>query len=529
MRLYINGKFHTMNEVGSVHSSLLEGEGKIIELGKSEDLVSKYPEVEKIDLGGKTVIPGIIDTHTHLFAAAYSEMSNEIPIHKSVKSLISDLKKCSENTPDGEWIVYKNIYPLRLEELRYPTLSELDEASPENPVVVDGYYSAQLNSKALSMIDFDALPRGAEAIRNEDGSLTGVITCANAYLSSLPKSAGGDKRESLKKLMRLYNQLGMTMAVVGMCTTDDMRLMKSLYDCGEQTVRTRYTLPAVESVAEEALKIDCGDRETARVSFLKNFLDGGFLTGTAYMEYPYKNVKRVFSIDTHGKDNFGMILFSEEQIADSIRLARKYGLQYGAHDVGSGATKRLIASYRAVNDEKPIKGERHALIHADFLDEDMARDANEMGLSVLFQPAWHYMDAPALEEVLDERDERRFMDYNAISSCELAAAGSDHMVKHDSFESVNPYNPFLGMYDMVTCKSRDGKTYGKCKFTREQALAYYTREAAKATFDEDLLGTLEAGKRADFAVLDQDYFSCPDEEIPNIKSVMTVINGKRVL
>ncbi len=529
MKLYINGKFHTMSEVGSVHSALLEGEGKIIELGKSEDLVSKYPEAEVIDLGGKTVIPGIIDTHTHIFAAAYSEMISEIPIHKSVESLLSDLKTRASNTPDGEWIVYKNTYPLRLRELRYPTLSELDSASPANPVIVDGYYSAQLNSKALSMIDLSALPQGAEALRRDDGSLTGIITCASSYLSQFSERAGGDKRESLKKLMRMYNELGMTMAVVGMCTLDDIRLMRELYDCGEQTVRTRYTLPAVEKIAETALAIDCGDRETARVSFLKNFLDGGFLTGTAYMEYPYKNVERVFSIDTHGKDSFGMILYSEKEIADSIKLARKYGLQYGAHDVGSGATKRLISAYKSVNAESPIKGERHALIHADFLDEDMARDANEMGLSVLFQPAWHYMDAPALDEVLDKRDAERFMNYEIISSCELAAAGSDHMVKHDSFESVNPYNPFLGMYNMATCKSHDGKTYGTERLSREQALAYYTREAARATFDENTLGTLEEGKRADFAVLNKDYFSCDDEEIKDICSVMTVVNGKNVL
>ncbi len=530
MKLYVNGKFHSMDCSRNVYSALLENNGKIAELGRSEELISKYPEVEIIDLGGKTVIPGIIDTHAHVFGAAYSEAEAPLEIHKSVASLLADLRVRAENTPKGEWIVYKNTYPLRLSELRYPTLNELDAAAPNTPVIVSGYYSSQLNSAALSRIDVGELPKGSEALRDDDGNLTGLLTCASPYLERFMKEEGGSKSDSLCKLMRMYNECGITMAVVGMCGTEDIALANELYESSRQTIRMRYTLPAVEQVAKDALAIEMPNSEFSRVAFLKNFLDGGFLTGTAFMEYPYKNLKRVFSIDTRGEDFYGMFLFDREKIADCIELARKYGLQYGAHCVGSAAARRLFDAYIAVNKKNPIKGERHAVIHADFVNADDAKTANDMGIALLFQPAWHYLDAPNVDEVLDERDAKSFMRYKDIQAFDLAAAGSDHMVKHDPFESVNPYNPFIGLYNMVTCRARDGKEYITSeRMSRDAALMYYTSHAARICFDEDVLGTLEVGKCADFAVLDRDYFTCPEEEIIDIKSVMTVVDGKRVI
>ncbi|MBQ8003599.1 MAG: amidohydrolase family protein, partial [Oscillospiraceae bacterium] len=339
----------------------------------------------------------------------------------------------------------------------------------------------------------------------------------------------GSEEEAVKTLMREYNKCGITMGVNAMGSVDDIKLMKKLQDNGEQTVRVRYTLPAVDAVAKAAMETDAGDREFARVEFLKNFLDGEFLTGTAFMEHPYHGLYEIFGIDTHGEDDYGMVLLSEEELADKIRLARKYGLKYGAHCVGSGASRRLLNAYKIVDAENSIKGERHSLIHADFMDGNAIADANSMGISILFQPAWHYVDAPYLDKFLHPDDMARFMKYTTILTADLAAAGSDHMVKHDPNESVNPYNPFLGMYNMVTCRARDGKAYGaETAVGREHALIAYTRDAARVCFDENTLGTLEVGKFADFAVLDNNYFTCSEEEIPDIRSVMTVVDGKRV-
>ncbi len=528
MKLYINGEIHTMESCESVHSALLEDGGKIADIGTTEDLVNKYPEVEKIDLGGQVVIPGIIDSHTHVFAAAYSEKTKALFIPKSVDELLENLKEQVKEKNPGEWIVYKNTYPLRLSELRFPTLSELTEAAPQNPVCVDGYYSSMLNKCAMETIDYSCLPKGAEIEYDKNGKKTGLFKCANPYISGFVSFGDGDEKTSVISLMREYNKCGITAAVDANTFLSDIALMKAIYDEGKQSIRIRYTLMPIEENIKKALSSDLGDESFAKVSFVKNFLDGGFLTGTAFMEYPYHNMESVFGIDTKGEDEFGIVLFTKEQIADSIRLARKYKLSYGAHCVGSAATKRLIEAYETVNSESDIGDERHALIHADFYDEEMSEKANGMGLSLLFQPAWHYMDAPSLEKVLDARDAERFMNYKNIFLANLHSAGSDHMVKHSPDDSVNPYNPFTGMYNMITCRARDGKAYGKNTVSRFDALSAYTREGARVCFDEDNIGTLEVGKACDFAVLDKNYFECDENEIPAIRSVMTVVGGKCV-
>ena len=531
MKLYINGEFHAMDISRNVYSALLENEGEIADIGDASELIKKYPDAEVVDLDGKCVIPGIIDTHAHIFTSAYSEKTWELYIPKSVKELLENLAFRVKNAKPGEWIVYKNTYPLRISELRYPTLSELDAVAPENPVVVDGYYSSQLNTKAIETIDFEKLPESASMEYDEDGKLTGLFKCSNTYITSFADFGSGDEKEALVNLMREYNKCGITMAVEAMSAVPYLKTMKEVYDEGRQTIRIRHTMLAFENVAKEATELDLGDRDFTRVCFLKNLLDGGFLTGTAYMEYPYKNegLKNIFGIDTHGEAEYGIVQCDTEKLCESIRLARKYGLQYGAHCVGSGASKKLLDAYKIVNADSPLKGERHSLIHADFMDDAAIDEANGMGISVLFQPAWHYMDAPALEYVLDERDACRFMKYSTILKADLAAAGSDHMVKHDPDESVNPYNPFTGMYNMITCRARDGKAYGEeSRVSRDAALASYTSEASRVCFDENLIGTLAVGKRADFAVLDKNYFTCPEEEIPGIRSQMTVVDGKRV-
>ncbi len=530
MKLYINGVFHSMDDFCSVHTALLERDGIIAELGKTEELIPKYPGVEIIDLGGKVVIPGIIDTHTHVFMSAYSEVNGELLIPESVSELLSDLRERVKSAGKDEWIVYKNTYPLRLSELRYPSLEELDAAAPDTPVVVNGFYSAQLNSKALQKLNLCELPSGAEALRNEKGELTGILTCANAFISKFCPDREGDKRAAVMNLMKKYNECGITTALEGLLVDiNDIELVNGLYREGGQTVRMRYAVISNKELVKKAIATEMPDKGFSRVAFMKDLLEGGFLTGTAFMEYPYKNLGSVFSIGELGDDFCGIFLFNKDELCEKIKFARECGLQYSAHCVGSAGARRLLDAYKSVSEKSPILGERHALVHGDFVNSRDAELANELGVSLLFQPAWHYMDAPSIDTVLDTRDAKEFMNYADISKFTLAAAGSDHMAKHDSFKSVNPYNPFVGLYNMVTNRARDGKRYGEYTFTREDALAYYTRHAARAFFEEDSLGTLEVGKCADFAVLDRDYFTCPADDILKIKSVMTVVGGRQVL
>ncbi|MEG2377743.1 MAG: amidohydrolase family protein [Clostridia bacterium] len=528
--IYYNGKIHTMDEKLNIVTAMAVCGGKIAALGTDTELRNAYPDADSADLQGKTVIPGLIDTHAHIFMVADSEGDGEMFIPTTIDELLSDVKKRVKESAPGTWITYKNTYPLRLLECRYPTREELDAVAPKHPVSVDGYYSAQLNSAALRALELSKLPPGGRIIE-ESGTLLNCFSLLVPHYKTRTKKA---QSAAIKEAMAAYNSYGITTSVEGMSTREGIAAVEELQKEDKQTVRLRYTMMVPgenhKEFAKSVREIASRNREFARVGFLKNTIDGGILTGTSLMEDAYKNKERAFNLYGVGENFRGTLVSDVDVLAKSIELAQEENLQYGAHCVGSEAAKKLLSAYAIVNEKSPTEGRRHVLIHADFMDKEMLKTAKKLDLTVLFQPAWHYMDAPFMEQIVSARECFRFLPYMDIKSSGVhAAAGSDHMVKYDGFKSVNPYNPFIGMYNMVSCAARDGAVYGESqRIDRISALRYYTSDAAYAVFDEKLTGSLIAGNRADFLVLDRDYFTCPEGEIINIRPERTYVDGKCV-
>lgn len=527
MTIYENGKIHTMSEQNQVTDAMAVENGKIVALGDEARLMSG----EHVDLQGKTVIPGLIDTHLHLLTGADSEADGEMLIPTSIQELLEDLKKRVANLPKGEWIVYKNTYPLRLDELRYPTIRELDSVAPNHPVVVDGYYSSQLNSCALGKLDLEHLPMGGKVVYDNNSEMTGVLlNCGTIITPFAKKRVNCSAKDALCGMMKEYNRVGITSAIEGIGSFDEIRNVQSLHEEGKQTVRMRYTLMAPlqnEDAFLAELESLTLDAEYGAVRFLKNTVDGGILTGTSLMQEPFINKEEIFGLYGVGDDWRGNHVTKHEVLTKCIRLAHRAGLQHSAHCVGDGAIKALLDAYADVGDSK---NRRHAVLHGDFIDDALLQQAKDLDVQILFQPAWHYMDAPSVGKILPESETVKFQPYRKLlDSGVKAAAGSDHMVKWDERKGCNPFDPFLGLYNMVTCACRDGKRYQpEQAVSRTEALACYTRHAAYASFDENLYGTLEVGKCADFLVLDRDYFTCAEEEILDIRPEKTFVGGKLV-
>lgn len=527
MKIYENGVIHTMAESGLVCDAMAVEDGRIVALGDAAKSLSG----ERIDLGGKTVIPGLIDTHLHLSTGADSEADGEMCIPTSIPELLADLKERIKDLPKGEWVVYKNTYPLRLDELRFPTLQELDEVAPEHAVAVDGYYSQQLNSCALKQVDFEHLPMGGKVVRDENGSMTGVLCNCNAIIMAhAPKRVHCSLTDALAQMMAHYNRVGITAAIEGIGNFAEIEAVQELRDENRQTVRMRYTLMAPLADQDAFLaKIDALklDETYGAVRFLKNTVDGGILTGTSLMQDPFLNKEQIFGLHGMGDDWKGNHVTKHDVLVQSIRLAHRAGLQHCAHCVGDGAVKALLSAYQDVGDTET---RRHAVLHGDFVDDELLQQAKDLDVQILFQPAWHYMDAPNIAKILPQREVENFQPYRKLlDSGVKVAAGSDHMVKWDERKGCNPFDPFLGLYNMVTCGARDGKQYHpEQAVSREEALLCYTRYASYASFDEDLYGTLEEGKCADFLVLDRDYFTCSEQEIMAIRPLLTVVGGNVV-
>ena len=534
--IFANGDFNTMDKNGRKVEAIATFGGKIIDMGDSWRLRKTYTAHDIIDLKGAVVIPGLIDTHAHIGMAADSEGDGEMLIPTSVEELLADVRRRAASQPEGTWIAYPNTYPLRLDELRFPTLEELDEAAPNHPVSVDGFYATQINSAAFAALDLTTLPPGGKIIIGNDGKPTGTLLNCNALLAPYyPKREKTPQAEAIKRVMDEYLKNGITTTVEAISSPASIQAIAELAQQGRQTVRTRYTrmLPSgmdYDAIIESTKAMDMGNGEFARFIMCKKTVDGGILTGTSYMESGYNEIEEIFGLVNIGDDWRGNLVTDIDELVEAIIKTQEAGLQFAAHCVGSGASEKLLQAYERVNELAPIAEYRHVLMHADFMSASQLKRAADIGICLHFQPAWHYMDAPFIERIAGKAEMDKFMLYRTIEESGIrAGAGSDHMAKVDSVKSCNPYNPFLALYNMVTCKARDGKAYNeKQKISREKALRFYTCDAAETIFDEDLIGSLEVGKRADFVVLDRDYFTCPEEEIKSITPLCTVVDGKIV-
>ncbi len=540
-KIFYNGIIHTMSPGNRICEAMAVSDGKITAIGTDEEILAlKKTETRLYDLKKHTVIPGLTDTHTHVFRVGLSELKQEVFIPSSVEELLEYTRLKAQTLPPGEWIYFPNTYPTRLKEYRFPTLEELDNAAPNHPVYVDGAYAGQANSYALRMAGIDENtpqpPAGKIMKDKATGKPNGLLfLCGNLVKKHM--KPGSHSFEDLKKgiinFQERYHRLGITSVIDGITEKEDIEAVNELYNQGSLNLRIVYTALVSSGMnaseyAEELREAVKTPSHWAKLRFLKVLLDGGILTGTAYMRRPYRDQIGVFGIDI--EDFRGIVNYNSEQLVEIIATAYELGLQMTAHSIGDAATDVLLDAYETYARHHDITDRRFSIIHGDFTDRKTLERIRALNLTLLFQPAWHYRDGHILSKVLDEDVIRSFLPYRCfVGQGIMAAAGSDHMIKYDPIKSQNPYNPFIALYNMVTRKTEKGEVIGGDQtISREDALRMYTVNAAYATFDETYKGTLEAGKAADFAVLSHDYFNCPPDEIPEITSVLTVVDGKIV-
>src|SRR5207245_980925 len=233
---------------------------------------------------------------------------------------------------------------------------------------------------------------------------------------------------------------------------------------------------------------------------IKTFLDGGMLTGSAYMRQPW-GVSEIYGISD--PDYRGVRFIPQERLAPMVRAAVESGLQFTAHSVGDGAVHALLEAYAEVDKELPVRKTRPCISHSNFMSREAVEQAARLGVLLDIQPAWLYLDTRTLVKQFGYERLRYFQPLRSIFAAGgIAGGGSDHMQKIGSLRSNNPYNPFLGMATTITRKARwyGGQLHPEESLSREQALQFYTINNAKIIFLDDLVGSIEVGKLADLVV-----------------------------
>lgn len=543
-----HGKIVTVDPGFRIAEALAVKGGRILAVGSNAEILALAgPETQRLDLGGKTVLPGLIDSHTHPVGAAMYEFDHPVPDMETIADVLAYVKSRAEALPPGEWISVSQVFITRLKEQRYPTREELDRVAPKHPVVFRTGPDASLNSLALKLSGIDRnfrITDGKPGRIERDpktGEPTGIVRSAARFIKVRPSGkqpASEDYLARLKMLLADYNSVGITSIVDGDASDQEVELYRQLKQRGELTCRTFIALSVDAQMPFEQIQERL--RQAARSPLhhydnmlwlrgAKSYLDGGMLTGSAYMRQPW-GVSKVYAIDD---PNYrGMLYIEPDKLYRIMREALANGLQFTAHSVGDGAVHAFLdACERIARNDFPVRDKRPCITHSNFMSLEAVRKMAELGVVANMQPAWLWLDAATLLKQFGSERLAYFQPYRTIFQLgAIAGGGSDHMQKIGSLRSINPYNPFLGMWVTLTRRARwlGEPLHPEQAITREQAIRFYTINNAYLTFEEKEKGSLEPGKLADFIVLDRDILTCPADEIKDIQVMATWLGGKPV-
>jgi predicted amidohydrolase YtcJ len=539
-----NGKIVTVDKAFSIYQALAVCGGKILRVGNNEDVLKmKGPRTHLLDLEGKMVLPGLIDSHVHPNGACMIEFDHPIPEMETIADVLAYIKGRAKVLSKTEWIEVRQVFITRLREQRYPTRRELDDAAPDNPVVFSTGPDASLNTLALKLSgidkDFKVTDGGpGYAEKDDHGEPTGILRSCTRYVRSQPSGrqpSDLDRSDRLVQLLKDYASVGLTTIGDRDAYPADIDRYRKLHDSNKLLLRVAVshhidTIGAIDKIQAKIRRVAehplvKGD-DHLRIVGIKTYLDGGMLTGSAYMRRPW-GVSKIYSIKD--PDYRGVLFIPKERLLPIVQTTIESGLQYTAHSVGDGAVHTLVAVYEELSRKTPIRKIRPCVTHCNFLSaEDIAKMA-ELGVVVDIQPAWLYLDTRTLTSQFGYERLRYFQPLKSLFAAGVVAGGgSDHMQKIGSLRSVNPYNPFLGMWTTIARKAKwyDGRLHSEEALSREQAIRFYSANNAYILFLDDRVGSLEAGKLADFIVLDRNLLTCPMDDIKDTRVLRTYIDGK---
>jgi predicted amidohydrolase YtcJ len=540
-----HGRIVTVDDKFSIAEAIAVRGERIVAVGNNADVLKlKGEKTQVVDLAGKMVLPGLMDSHVHPSGAALHEFDHAIPEMETTADVLTYIRVRAKVVPEGDWILLRQVFITRLREQRYPTKDELDQAAPKHPVMFSTGPDGMLNSLGLQVSgidkDFKVVGNGYLERDPATGELTGMLRSCTRYAKTKSSAKRPTKEQELARIAELfhdYNSVGLTSVCDRDCSSGAIANYQALHAQGNLSVRMMisHSVDAqqkLEAVQEAIQKVAAHPlRKTdsrLRIIGIKCYLDGGMLTGSAYMREPW-GVSKIYSItDPRYR---GVLFIEPAKLLPMVRTAVESGLQFTAHSVGDGAVTNLVDAYEEVNKTIPVRETRPCITHCNFMTAEAIDRMAQLGVSADIQPAWLYLDSRTLHAQFGE-DRTRFFQplHTLLEKKVIAGGGSDHMQKIGSLRSVNPYNPFLAMWTTITRRARwyEGRMHPEEALTREQAIRFYTRNNAYILFLDKEVGSLETGKQADLIVLDRDLLTCPVDDIKEAQVLKTWLAGKLV-
>jgi predicted amidohydrolase YtcJ len=515
-----NGKILTVDKDFSTQQALAIGNGRVLATGSSAAMKKLGGNKARlIDLGGRTVIPGLTDGHIHGIRAAltFGTEVNWIGV-PTLKEALEKVRQAAQGQKPGSWIVVAGGWTEeQFEEKRRPTVAEVTAAAPDNPVYIQHLYDwLLLNPKALAALnirdDADGAP-GGKLERDGSNNPTGVIdgngNALGKIFDKLPKPTLNEQVDGSRKFFREMNSLGITGIVdgggVSMYPASYQAVFK-LWRERQLTVRVAYHLCAPTPGSE-----------LADLRNLTQLLPPGFGDDMLHFNGPGEIL--IWADWTDGD----ITPDGKAKLYDLLRWAAGKGYTIQLHWNPERTVHDLLDVIEAVNDEYPVRNLRWAILHLYGASEDSLKRMQALGLIWGVQDGLYFGGERLQREVGADAALQLPRIATAFKLGLRVAAGTDA-------HRVSSYNPFVALQWYL-----DGTTIGGVQTrgdaeapSRRQALEMYTRNTAFAANEDDKRGTLEPGKFADLAVLSADYLTAPIKEIGKIRSVLTMVGGNVV-
>lgn len=543
-----HGKVVTVNKDFRIAEALaINADGRIAAVGSNDEILAlKDNSTQILDLAGKTVLPGLMDSHVHP-GAAMIEFDHEIPTMETIADVLAYLSARVKASQPGDLISVRQIFITRLEEKRYPTRAELDRIAPNNPVVFSTGPDSMLNSLALKLGGYSRdykVPAGSAGKMEVDatGEPTGLLRSLSHNVKAPTSAKSPTAEDTYRRTLELfkdYNSVGLTTVADRDSSLKQCELYQKMLTKGELTVRMRPSpgipsmslWPACEKAIEEVIQHPLTKEDPMlQIIGTKVYLDGGMLTGSSWMLEPW-GISEAYGITD--PQYRGVQKIPADRLKQLVEKVTASGLQFTAHSVGDAAVQLLIDTYEAVDTQNPgsIRAARSSVTHCNFMHPDSIAKAAKLGVCIDLQPIWLHMDGRTLMGHFGQERMSRFQPLRACFDQKvIVGGGSDHMQKIGSFRSINPYNPWLGMWTSITRKARklDQPVHIENALTREEAIRLYTINNAFLLKSEKNTGSLEPGKLADIILLDRDPLTCPIDDLVQTQVLKTWLGGKLV-
>jgi predicted amidohydrolase YtcJ len=522
------GKIITVDGGWHIAQAVAVRGGRFVAVG-DDAAMARYlgPNTQVIELAGKTVVPGLIDTHLHQLFAALNGPQVQLLDAKSVADVQKAIAERVARTEAGKWVTASmGWHESILEEGRMPTRHELDPVSPNHPVFIPrGGHVVTVNSKALELAGITKdtpNPEGGIIVRDEAGEATGMLlqNAANLVRRILPPPPA-NMAELLVAAMRDLNSYGIVGVVEPGVDERAIALYRAVHDVGAMTVRTDVLYRAMRKAeVEKGIAAINAQQNSDMLRFvgIKFPLDGGVEGGR--MTWPYRLVPGEQTNAAYR----GVLLLppgGENEYVDGLRLIADAGLQAQTHAVGDETIDLIVRAYERVNNEKPIRPLRWAIMHLFHPSDAALKKMAELGITATMQ------DHPVL---LGHNQRRWWGDEHAAYAIPIRKTiDAGVLVGGGTDGPVVPVDPFLSMWWMTTRQVLKGYVLGKeHAITPKEALTLYTINNARIMGVDGERGSIELGKLADLAVLSQDILSVAPDAIRDTRALMTVLGGKIV-